>query len=948
MAATGDPPEAAARSNALQATAMPVASTSPSTEKALTEIWAQILGQRVGAHESFIDFTDSLSAAEYVNHVRDAFNVDISVDALFDKVSNVSKLAALIDQLAGSGAQGQAALDTVPVTASAPIASRPQAASDDWALALPGGQWRVWRTVALRAAGFPASMLAPLISERTAEAADQFLAARQEVHRERTVVLREIGTLARAADPITRTALRRARRRVRQGVARADGPLESETGLAAAFARRSAAASMLAAAHHADVELVTTRLVDLLANGRLREAALWQNRDAFRLASTRLLDGHGSPGDRRNAAAFIAMLVQRYAAKNDSLGFFGPVGWARFIDDDLCVEVTPGPTLLARREVYFEGWAIDALADALDKNPALKPWTTPRVTSGVWIGPEHVVVPVTGSVAVSAAQRSLLVLSDGTRTAREIAAAAMTQNPPVADSESVVFDMLHELVERQLLSWRLEVPSQLYPEHDLANRLKRIGDAAVRADCETALRTLVDAKARVGAAAGNHEALEPALADLDAAFTRITGHAPTRRHGEMYAARTLVFEDCRRDCEVGFGRELLARLGPPLSLVLDGARWVSAELRAEFTRQLRACHAHLRAALRSDTVDAHLFMNYVGSKGRELTGPISQRILDQFQQRWRWIISRPLDAQRLTLGVGEVEARAREAFAAQGASSWGGYFCPDVMVASPSLSALQQGQFHCVLGEIHSNNTLLWSALVSQHPHVESIQRALAEDTQDQTMLLVQTPKARWVSRLNVTTLSTFWRYEHGDDPPSLPSCRSLPAALLVAADDGQSVRISARDGRVEFDAYDLFAITMSYEADRIVSAMLRSGAHAPRVTIGDLTVSREQWQATPAEMPFLRETDPHLTFAGMREWGRARGMPRHVFYKSAGETKPCYLDFDSALYVSVFTKLMRRLRGTASVRIVEMLPAIGEVWLPDREDARYTSEIRIVARQPA
>ena len=926
--------------------------TPRSTEAALAGIWTEILEQSVGAGDRFIDFTDSLSATEYVNRVRDTLHVDIPVSALFDTAPTVSKLAELIDRLAIPGVDEAAAAQPAVVEPAAVTpaivepAVQPQRRKD-LSVPLPGGGWRVWRTAALRGAGFAVSMIRDFAGDDASAAAKDYLQAREDVDACRLAVLHELGTSIRnAPDTIARAELRRTRRRIRQGIARQDAPLASERELAAALDRRSAASAALAAAYEEDGERVNARLLDIVADGRFREAALWQNRTALSLAAQRLRDRRGSAGDRRNAAAFVAMLAQRYATKNDSLGFFGPVGWARLTDSATVADVMPGQTLLSRRDVYFEGWAIDAIAAALDSNPGVKRWTTPRLRGGVHLASDGVHLPVHGVVAVSREQRRLLELCDGIRTAQQIAAAAIRETPPLARDESAVFDMLRGLVEMKLVAWQLEVPSQLYPERDLAQRLARIGDARLRAECEDALRAFTDARDRVRNAAGNDRALETDLAHLDDTFTRITGRAPSRRHGEMYAARGLVFEDCQRDCGVAFGREFLSRLGPALSIVLDGARWVSAELRQAFSRHLRACHAQLRTALRSDAIDTHLFLNHVGSRGRDITASISAPILERFQEIWRDILSGSPDARRLTFSVAEVEARAREAFAVDAPSSWCGYFAPDVMIAASSLDALRQGRFQCVLGEVHSNNTLLWSALVSQHPDRTTLLDALAEDTRDRTVVLLQTPKARWVSRLNVTTLPGFWRYEHGDDLPSLPACRSLPAGALVAIDDGQGVRIRARDGGVEFDAYDLFAVTMSYEADRIVSGMLRTGAHSPRVTIGDLTVAREQWNTTPGDMPFLQEPDASQCFARIGAWSRERGMPRYVFYKSAGETKPCYLDFESPLYTAVFAKLMRRLRPAASVRIVEMLPALDDVWLTDRDGARYTCEIRLVARR--
>ena len=76
--------------------------------------------------------------------------------------------------------------------------------------------------------------------------------------------------------------------------------------------------------------------------------------------------------------------------------------------------------------------------------------------------------------------------------------------------------------------------------------------------------------------------------------------------------------------------------------------------------------------------------------------------------------------------------------------------------------------------------------------------------------------------------------------------------------------------------------------------------------------------------------------------------MPRHVFCKVPVEVKPVYVDFDSAIYVNLLAKLIRRSvekdREGARVTVSEMLPGMQELWLEDGEGQRYTSEFRIVA----
>jgi acyl carrier protein len=918
------------------------------TEAVLHELWLEIDDSAVAKHDRFIDFTDSISAAEYANRVRERFQLEVTPnDLLGGDISTLAQLATFIDS------------QNVPATkapASSGVAARPRESATDLSttpsahlLPLPGGRWRIWKHSVLRGAGFPVSLVQVLAAGRSAQAADLYLDTRRIVVEERRRWLKELGLALKTAAPNERTRLRAVRRRVMQSRLRPEDAEGTGRALASALRARAAAFRNLIDAFRQDSDNTTGRLRTIADDRRFREAALWQNRGALAQACAKLDSATASAGDRRNAATFIAMLLQRFAAKNDSLGFFGPVGWATLAEAPFSIDLRPGRDLLAAREVYFEGWAIDALARRLAQLPGIRPWCAPRVKAGVWLTPEFVYRPVESPLALSPQEHAVIALCDGIRTARQIAALVQATTPYTAHSPDDVYRILDRLASQGLVVWTLEVAAQRYPERELALRISRIDDPELRSQCEDALATLTEARQAIADAAGDVERLERSLADLDAKFVAITGESPTRRAGAMYAGRALVFEDCRRDCDAVLGGPFLERLGPPLSIVLDAVRWVSVELRRGFTAHLKERHAELQRKLRTNTVDAHLFVTHVGASAREALAPLSAAVKAAFQSRWRDVLdaSDVPPGHSLVRSTNDLRARAAHAFAVDGPSNWAGYFTPDIMVASPSLAAFQRGEFQCVLGEVHSNNTLLWSALTAQHPDPAALLEALAADTHDRTIVVMQVPNARWLSRLSPLALRSFWRYEYGDDPPSASPVRSLPAGRLLVREDGKRLVVTARDGVTTFDAYELFAVTMSYEADRIASEMLPPSAHTPRITIDQLIVHREQWRFTPSQMPFLAETEPAAQFAHFRGWARSHQLPRYFFFKSPGETKPCYVDQHSPLFVEAFSKLMRRLRPDATVRVVEMCPSIDEAWLVDGSGAVYTSEIRIAAREP-
>jgi hypothetical protein len=74
--------------------------------------------------------------------------------------------------------------------------------------------------------------------------------------------------------------------------------------------------------------------------------------------------------------------------------------------------------------------------------------------------------------------------------------------------------------------------------------------------------------------------------------------------------------------------------------------------------------------------------------------------------------------------------------------------------------------------------------------------------------------------------------------------------------------------------------------------------------------------------------------------------MPRFVFVKVPVEPKPCFVDFDSPIYVEMLARYIRRaVAGDAAhnIYVSEMMPDLSGAWLPDAAGERYTSEIRLV-----
>jgi hypothetical protein len=108
------------------------------------------------------------------------------------------------------------------------------------------------------------------------------------------------------------------------------------------------------------------RLAGVAADPLFGEAVTWQNRAAYANAVVKVAAGSQTkPSRARQREEVVASYWQRYCAKNDTIGFFGPLAWGRVVDDGPPLHARCG-ALVARRDVHFEAWAIQALAETLD------------------------------------------------------------------------------------------------------------------------------------------------------------------------------------------------------------------------------------------------------------------------------------------------------------------------------------------------------------------------------------------------------------------------------------------------------------------------------------------------------------------------------------------------------------------------------------------------------
>jgi hypothetical protein len=833
---------------------------------------------------------------------------------------------------------------------------------------LTGGQWAMWRWIGLRGAGFPADDVLRFALPNC-EAADNLLRDEDAEAEARAHVLR---SLSEALDALklegrweeegARSALVKMIREVKKGKTPKAGVAPAAVDEAvghwvAARERVEASRAEFREAFEEGAEHVSAAVREVASDALFREAVAWQNRHALRGSIGALLEmspeeAGSRKSDRRRREELIASYVQRYCTKNDTIGFFGPVGWAKLVPHDVLADVRPGARLLAERNVYFEPWCIDALITRLVKDKALRPWLVPHRSPTIDVRGDTLYRPPRGPVKISKREALLIGACAQGRTAREVARELVAAAPEELPNEEAVFYLLSDLSNKGLISWGLDLPITLRPEVSLRRLLERIEDEELRARALEPLEQLEEARRRVAEAAGDSEKLDRAIGELEATFKRLTGVNPTRSGGELYAGRTLVFEDCRRDIEVEFGPEFVDSLSAPLSLLLTAARWftyqVSEICRAIFDEMYRG----LVISSGSATVEFVQLWSQVRPLMESSSKPPVDELLARFQRLWADILRVPEGQGRVEYTSDELRERVHATFDAPHAGwNYARQHSPDLMIAAESAEALRRGDYHFVLGEMHMGaNTLSFPVFLAQHPAPEELERGIAHDFTVPRLIPILTKHFA-----PEQTARVFYALFSPDDvhiefapvaPDGTRPTRVPVGSLVVERKAGRLV-VRTRDGGMQFDLLAAFGTNLS---DLVVDYLkiLTPARHTPRVTIDRLVACREAWRFKTPELSFAFVKDETERFIAARRWARANGLPRFMFAKVPVEKKPFFLDMDSQLFVELFARTVRRSVEAgfddATFTLSEMVPDFNHTWLPDAEGRRYTCELRSVA----
>jgi Lantibiotic dehydratase, N terminus len=830
-------------------------------------------------------------------------------------------------------------------------------------ITLPGSDWKLWRTMALRGAGFPAKKILDLASPEMMTIANQAINLRDQLAQTKEEAIHTLSNAIAAENPSSQ--MQRELSNILQSIHKDRIPrlLKPESPAAKEIAHFHDANIQAKASWQdyltiwqREVQRIAEVIIEVAHDARFREAILWQNRLAYHTGVEALLRRQTGPIVRnsqyRQHEALIANYLQRYSVKNDTIGFFGPVGWANFAEIGPAIDMKPGADLLAKRTVYFEAWCIQAVARSLSKISSLLPWIPPFRHPFVALRQNMLYIPSRPPVQLTQPQMALLQLCNGESAARGIAKSLVQQRSDVFSDQQQVYQMLAELQRIGAISWIVNIPTEPRTEITLKAMLEKVGDEHARHEAYQMIEQLETLKDAVATAAGNTDELEHALTRMESTFSQLTHVSATRAEGKTYAARTLVYEDCRRDLSLSFGPELLEKLGPPLNLMLTSARWFTYQIAREYRRAFSQLYATITRETNSRTIDLQTFWNrsyplLFGNGPRPI-----DTVLSAFQNNWAKILSLPTGVSSVSYQSQGLQSQVASLFNAP-RPGWKAarHHSPDIMISATSADEIIRGNYQLVMGEFHmASNTLAAALFIEQHPDPSKILDYVASDIPEPRLLVItptdwpeltaRTSYALGTPKDYYVVFATDTHVRKG------AKAHNIPIGDIIIENTGTGIWARTRQGNLQFDLIEVFAEALSSVAINQFK-IFQPNRHTPRVTIDGLIINRETWTYPTDQLAFAFEDSEERRFAYTCHWGQLQQLPRFVFVKSPIERKPFYVDFASPIYTEILAKVIRRTaesKAPGSISFSEMLPNPQNLWLTDAEGQQYTCELRCIA----
>jgi hypothetical protein len=693
---------------------------------------------------------------------------------------------------------------------------------------------------------------------------------------------------------------------------------------------------------HAELHRTSQALARITNLDLFREALAWQSPNVFSILDSyaRTAAEPGRNSKKRQRDYGLARYLARYCGKTETIGFFGPSGWASLTGAAGHIDQRPGDQLISRRHTVAEAWAVRKLAGKLAADPEIAPWLPVRRRSHHAVRDGALYLPRLAPSPLSELEQAVLDCCDGERPrlrVTEQVAAALDLDRELVEA------CITDLIRRRCLVAGANLPLLPSSAAVLDARIAAIGDEPTRQRAAAMVAPFLAALRDLGEAAGDAETVTKAQATLGSVFSELVGTDGQRRGGRMYAGRGVAYEDCLRDLDIDFGTDFLARVSAGMRGILIIAQWLTWQAAAAYEAHFQQSWSGRTQRL--DLVWFEILGQFFGAKPKPMDA-----VLAEFQLRWRGLVAELYAASGgWEFDQAEFDAAAERLFPSPG-HGWPGaaVHCPDLQLVARSPEAARAGDYDVILSEIH----ITWAT-----PTGPIFEWSLAENNNDY-------PVSRFLrSRTGRAVLPVFpdtWPRNTGRVMPTLP----MPGDICFAFEDVEgaprntipitAIEVGVADGAVFVELPDESRLSFGEFFSHLLSTVVidawkstATGSHTPRISVGRFTISRQTWRIDVAGESFTKPSREFELYRAVQRWRRSLGLPDRVYVKLPGEVKPLYLDFDSPVLVLSFLAVVRsaltKPNSPTEIVVSEALPEPNKAWVDGQAGNRYLGEIRLL-----
>lgn len=680
-----------------------------------------------------------------------------------------------------------------------------------------------------------------------------------------------------------------------------------------------------------ELKMNRQKLQEIFKDPYLAEAVYISNPDVFNISYSRFM-AHREYESRSSKIRTLEMrfysYLQRFCSKNDTASFFGPMNYAEWdVESEESVHFEAHSGKFSERIIHYSFWMVKELAKSMAEEPEIRNVLIPRLHPMCTLKKDK--------MFFLHLDKEVLLPKKYDKIVQEISNEKQNLHQLSVKLDLDVSELsryIKQLSDKNIVLFEIEIPSTIFdPFSYLHSWLKDlpINEGSKRKWLEM-LEQFIYLKEEALLKDLNHR--RDVTRRMEQLFEEVTHSSARRSQGQMYADRTLYYEECKGTIDkLSFGKTFYDDFMERLKPVLD--------LSAAYGDVMRDYYQTISKRIFEKIKDNRTHIPYPEfiyksqSLLAEAKVDLSFPALNQFNELLDTLVQNRKEGSIAHITSEDVEPFNRFRKFEECHTS------PDVMFSAKDLDALSRGDYKIILGEVHQFIAMWGSQLLfdSAREQVnEEINNMLSDMPMYQNLSVILNTR-RHKGLIHETFPGTIIKLF---GTPSMRAQGVVSIRDLYVTYEDKEVKLIDQDKRQHYlynsgdDNLHLWAFAPS----RVSSPVIHLSKHTPRIEINGVIFQRERWELGEEELEGLRnQKDLFGIFVEMQQLRDKYQLPRYVFFKVNSEKKPFFFDFENFFAIELLHSLLKK---NESVTFIEMEPSPNHLWLKD-EEGRYCFEMR-------